>query len=117
MVSKTFFILFLFFLAIKTKAQDTTITFTKSEFQKIKYIKQALGGFPKDCKIEYYKMSMVLNGSEKSAIYDAKDANTTSLPNAFLRIIKENGGEIVIEKLKSNCSSNRYNKSYKIIVN
>lgn len=117
MVNSKFCTLFLFFIALKINAQDTTITFTKSEFQKVKFLKQALGSFPTDCKINYYKMSITLRGSEKTAIYDSKDPASTSLPNAFLEIIKTQGGEILIDKLKTSCVSNRHNKSFKIIVN
>lgn len=117
MVNRISFILFLFFFCVNIKAQDTTITFTKAEFQKVKYLKQALGSFPQDCKISYYKMSMNLRGSEKVAIYDLKDPSSIDLPNAFIGILKKDGGELTIEKLKTACESNRYNKSFKIIVN
>ncbi len=98
------------------KAQDTTITFTKAEFQTVKYLKQALGSFPQDCKISYYKMSMNLRGSEKVAVFDSKDPSSAQLPNAFIEMLKKDGGEITIEKLKTGCASNRYNKSFKIVV-
>ena len=117
MVNKIRFILFLIFFSANIKAQDTTITFTKAEFQKIKFLKQALGSFPKDCKIEFYKMSIILRGSEKVAVFDSKDPSSAQLPNAFIDIVKDKGGEISIEKLKTACASNRYNKSFKIIVN
>lgn len=117
MVNRISFILFLIFFSANIKAQDTTLTFTKAEFQKVKYLKQALGSFPKDCKIEYYKMSIILRGSEKVAVFDSKDPSSAQLPNAFIGIVKDNGGEITIEKLKTACASNRYNKSFKIIVN
>jgi len=60
---------------------------------------------------------MNLKGSEKVAIFDSKDPESASLPNAFIGIIQKDGGALNIEKVKTGCAANRYNKSFKIVVN
>lgn len=116
MVKKYRVFIFLSALSFVAKAQDTTITFTRQQFQNIKGIKQALGDFPKDCKILSYKISITLRGSEKTSYYDANDPGA-GLTKAFMDIVKESGGVILIDKLKSSCNSSRYNTSFKIEVN
>jgi hypothetical protein len=109
-----FFGILIFLVCSNTKAQDTTLTFTKEEFAKIKFIKQALKGLPANCIIQSYDISMYMINGVKTKSYMAgqKDQFTPQ----FLDHAAKNGREMTISKLKTSCVEGSYKTKYVIVV-
>jgi hypothetical protein len=115
MVKKIIFTLGLFVFCANITAQDTTITFAKEEFAKFKYVRQALLGLPKECKINSYEMTVKFeDGLARTVKYNSKSPDSNVM--VFFEHAKK-GGVLKIDKLKTTCESDRYNKSFKIVVN
>jgi hypothetical protein len=104
----------IFLACSNVKAQDTTLTFTKEEFSKIKFVKQALKGMPTNCIIQSYDISMYMINGVKTRSYRAgqKDQFTPQ----YLDYAAKNGGEMTISKLKTSCADGSYKTKYLIVV-
>ena len=114
-VLKSLFLIIFLFCEVNLFCQnDTTINYTKAEFAKIKYVKQALKNFPKGCKILSYEISMFMVNGVKTKTYefDKPDSST----QLFFEYAAKNGGEMTIRKIKTSCPSSSHKSKYKIVV-
>jgi hypothetical protein len=110
----TLFIFFLFVSFCSVGQIDTAVYFSREEFSKINYIKQALVGLSKDCKIVSYEISMYMINGVKTKTYTVgiKDDFT----KLFIDHAQRNGGEMTVSKLKTSCAEGTHKTTYKIIV-
>lgn len=112
---KKLLLIFCLFSGVNLLSQtDTTIHFTKTDFEKVKNMREALKNFPKECKILSYEISMFMINGVKTKTYDSNrpDSNT----QLFFDHAAKKGGEITISKIKTSCPSSSHRSKYKIVV-
>ncbi len=111
MVSKNkYLLIFLFASSFLFAQKATVINITRAELKKAYVLSDLIKDIPKDCKVQSYKLALVVKGVEKSmeVIGDVLEP----LVKTNTEMVKE---RFFIEKIKSNCTS-KHKQSYKIII-